>query len=154
MGMEKVERIKGWVVVAFTTLTTWLGALALPLGLLVVCNVLDYLTGLGAAPARGQKRSSRLGLAGIAKKVCSWLLVAVGMVTDTLLEYLAQGLGWQPPFSFAVATLVCTWLLANELLSVIENIGDITGEVPSFLRPVISWVKGRTEDAGQGKPGS
>lgn len=151
--MQVYDKIKTWAVLAFSALTAWLGILALPMGLLVLCNVLDYITGLAAAPARGQKRNSKQGLDGIVKKVCSWLLIVVGMVVDTLLGYLTQTLGWQLPFGFLVAVLVCIWLLANELLSVIENISDLTGVVPPFLKPLVNWIKGRAEDSAQDNPG-
>lgn len=151
---ELMGKIKTWAVLACSALTAWLGVLALPFGLLVVCNVIDYVTGLIAAPKRNRLRSSKAGFSGIVIKVCSWLLVVVGMVTDTLLAYLAGTLGWQPPFTFPVATLVCVWLLANELLSVVENIGDITGHIPPFLRPIIEWVKQKAGESGENKAGS
>ena len=144
--MENVGRIKNVAVVLLTTLSSWLGVLALPLGLLVVSNVIDYTTGLIAAPRRGEQRSSDRGFMGIAKKVCSWLLVAVGCMVDAILSYVIDNFGWDVPFTFVVATLVCLWLLANEMLSIIENISDIGVNVPPFLRPVIEWVKKKAED--------
>jgi toxin secretion/phage lysis holin len=142
-------KVKAVVVMATTALVSWLGALALPLGLLVLCNVIDYATGIVAAPKRGHRRSSDKGIAGIMKKICQWLLVGVGMIMDAMLHYLVDVVGWKIPFSFMVATLVCVWLLANELLSIIENISDITGNVPPFLKPIINWVKHQVEEKGR-----
>lgn len=127
------------------------GVLALPLVLLVGCNLLDYITGICAAPQRGQQRNSVRGLRGIAKKVCMWLLVAVGVVVDMLLAYLGEMMGLRLPLALPVGCVVCVWLLANEVISVIENIADLGVSVP-FLLPLVRWVKKQTEAAGKAPP--
>lgn len=120
----------------------YLGQLVVPFGLLVAASLLDYISGLAAAPARGQARNSRTGLQGICKKMVLWLLVAVGMLLDALLWYLAGTAGLQLPWgeSFPVAAMVCVWLLANELMSVIENLADAGVNAP-FLLPLVRWVR-------------
>lgn len=153
--MENViGKIKAMVIFFFTGLTASLGALAIPLYLLVGANIIDYATALKAAPLRGEERTSRKGIKGITKKICMWLLVLVGFMIDTLLAYLAQTMGWAMPFQFAVACLVCIWLLVNEFISIIENIADLGVEVP-FLMPLVKWVKQKAEDTakiGETKP--
>lgn len=74
-----------------------------------------------------------------------WLLVAVGMLLDAALAYAAGTLGWQIPFSFMVAVLVCMWQLANELISIIENVDDMGVRVPGFLIKIIEWVRSKAE---------
>lgn len=143
-----IGKIKVFVIGMFSALTASLGALAIPLYLLVMANVIDYGTGLMAAPYRGQERSSYKGIKGIFKKVCMWLLVLVGFFLDVLLDYLAQTMGWQMPFKFAIACLVAVWLLVNELISIIENIADLGVEVP-FLMPIVKWVKQKAEDTAK-----
>lgn len=122
-------------------LASYFGALVLPFGLLVAANILDYVTGLAAAPHRTQVRSSRRGLRGITKKVLMWLLVCVGVLVDATLAYAAGALGWDMPFTLATACLVCLWQLANELLSVLENLSDAGVKVPTLLARLIAWVK-------------
>lgn len=143
---EWMKWVKAGAVAVCTALASWLGVLALPLLLLIICNVADYITGLIAAPKRGEVRNSDRGFGGIAKKICMWLLVGAGVVLDVLLKYLAQGLSWELPFTYAVGCLVAVWLLANELLSIVENISDIGVPVPPFLLPVVRWVKGKAEE--------
>ena len=46
------------VVAFFATLTAFLGHLAIPIYVLLACNVVDYLTGLMAAPKRGEHPNS------------------------------------------------------------------------------------------------
>lgn len=140
-----IGKIKAAVIALFGALTGWMGALAVPFGLLVLANIVDYATGLVAAPYRNEPRSSYKGVRGIAKKVCMWLLVGVGVMLDTLLAYCTQSLGWTLPASFLVGCVVAVWLLTNEIISIIENISDIGVEIPPFLVPVVQWVKQKAE---------
>lgn len=147
--MEYMNKIKAAVIALFGTLSSWLGSLALPFGLLVVANLVDYATGLVAAPYRNEPRSSYKGMRGIAKKVCMWLLVGVGVILDTLLAYCTRNLGWSFPINFLVGCIVAVWLLTNELISIIENISDIGVDIPPFLVPVVRWVKQKAESSMQ-----
>lgn len=144
--MEKhVGEIKAAVVLGLSAITARLGVLAVPLGLLVVCSVMDYATGLMAAPFRGQVRSSYKGLRGIIKKLMLWTLVAVGVVIDITIRYLTEQWDVAVPFSFVVATVVCVWLVANELLSILENVSDAGVPVPPLLKPAVKWLKDKAE---------
>ena len=78
-----------------------LGVLYIPVLLMVACNVIDYVTGIWAAGYRQDGGvSSYCSMCGIIKKVTMWLLVFVGAIIDQLLEYAAQTIGYQLPFTF------------------------------------------------------
>lgn len=141
MENDVLQVIKAAVAGAVGLVTSWLGALAMPVYVLVGLNIADYLTGLVAAPYRGEQRSSAVGLRGIAKKVSMWLLVALGGVMDWLLAYAMETVGMEIPFHFPVAALVAAWLICNEIVSILENIGDIGVELPPFLMALVRWVK-------------
>ena len=144
-----MEKIK-WVLITIGAfLSASFGALLVPIFLLVALNVIDYITGLMAAHKRKQVISSYKSISGIAKKICMWLLVVVGAFIDMLLDYLAAGMGWTLPFGYAVGALVCVWLVANEVISIIENMADIGVAVPPFILPVIKWIKGKAENTGK-----
>lgn len=142
-----MEKIKAFFIAAFTTLSSWLGILFVPCGLLAMANIIDYITGLMAAPYRGEKRNSYKGIQGIKKKVCMWLLVIVGVMVDIALNYAATTLGWTIPLNFVFGCLVAVWILANEILSILENIIDMDVNVPPFLAPIVEWVKKKAEDS-------
>lgn len=126
-------------------LASWLGELAVPMLVLVVCNLIDYVTGILAASKRGQKISSYRGIQGIAKKVCMWLLVAVGSILDWLLVYAGDKLGMQIHLPMLIASLVAVWLICNELISILENIGDIGVPLPGFLGRLVSMLKSKVD---------
>ena len=149
--MSKVTEVKVWATAFFTALSTWLGTLAIPVYILVGLNIADYCTGLAAAHYRGERVSSDIGFRGIAKKVCMWLLVALGAVVDWLLLYAADAIGFQSPLQFLAASAVAIWLICNELISILENIGDIGVAVPGFLQKLIELVKDKAEPKGEDK---
>ena len=75
-----------------------------------------------------------------------WLLVALGGVLDWLVTYAMETVGIQLPFHFLVAALVAIWLICNEIVSILENIGDIGVELPPFLMRLVRWLKMAAED--------
>ena len=131
------------------SITSWLGSLAYPVYVLVFLNVTDYITGIVAAKYRGQKRSSQVGLRGIAKKVCMLLLIFLGWVVDWLLAYAAGTIGLAYQSKFVVAAVVAVWLICNELISILENIGDIGVSLPPVLTRMVRWIKCESETPGQ-----
>ncbi len=114
--MKNIDKIKIAVVTVFTALHSWLGVLAVPFYLLVLTNIIDYGTGIYAAVCRGEKVSSDVGFRGIAKKVCMWLLVLLGMIVDFIVVQLGHTVNISFGFDCIVAVAVVFWLLANELI--------------------------------------
>ena len=113
---------------------------------MVGCNIIDYITGLMASKYREEQISSYKGIRGITKKVCMWLLVVVGSFIDVIINYAAQymGIGFKIPF--IVATFVAVWIVANEIISILENIIDIDEKIiPPFLMPIVRRIKKEIE---------
>ncbi len=145
--MDKVK-VTIWAVIS--AITSWLGILAVPVFLLVGCNIVDYITGLLAAPYREDGTiSSYKGIKGIIKKVCLWLLVLIGAWIDILINYAVECAGINITVPFIVATLVAVWLIVNEIISILENIIDIGVNIPPFLMPIVKYIKKQTEDKAQ-----
>ena len=140
-----MEKIKVFFTAVVSCFMSALGILAIPVLLLVGCNIIDYVTGLMASKYRGQALDSYNGFRGIAKKICMWLLIVVGAIVDWLLKYATDTIGITSPFTFLVACIVAIWLICNELLSILENIADIGVELPTFLTKVVKYVKRQAE---------
>lgn len=141
-----MEKIKVIFTAIISTLMSCLGLLAVPVLLLVSCNVIDYITGLCAAKYRSERIDSYKGLRGIIKKVCMWLLILVGAFVDVLLKYAVEYIGITTPLPFFVATVVAVWLVINEIISILENITDIGVAMPPFLMPFVKNIKRQVED--------
>jgi toxin secretion/phage lysis holin len=98
---------------------------------LVAFAVIDYVTGIiGAAIKR--KLSSRVGFEGIFKKVMLFVLVALANIIDV------QVLGGAHAI---LRTAVITFLLANEGLSILENVAAAGVPVPKKLLNLLEQLK-------------
>ena len=140
-----MEKLKVIVTAVWSIILSALGILAIPVLLLVTCNLIDYFTGIAASKFRKQQIDSYKGIRVIAKKICMWLLVGVGVIVDQLLSYSAGVIGITLPFTFLVACVVAIWLICNEIISILENINDIGVTLPPFLQPIVKNLKSQVE---------
>ena len=139
---NNLTEIKITIVTIFALLTSHLGTLAIPLYILILSSVTDYITALFATENRGQEKSSAVGIKGIIKKIAMMLLVFVGVLLDELVKYTSQTVGINIPFNFLIACIVAVWLCANEILSILENLKDILGDdMPDFLVPLTKNIR-------------
>lgn len=145
MENNKATVIKGLISTIVGALTSIFGILAIPILLLVICNIADYGTGIAASKFRGQEISSYKGIRGITKKICMWLLIVVGAVIDELIIYSTAQFGLVIPISFVVAAIVAIWLVVNELISILENLNDIGVPMPDFLKKLVKNLKSQIE---------
>ncbi len=144
---NEVTTVKAVTTAIFSALTSLFGALTIPVLLMVACNIIDYITGIWAAKYRKERVNSYKGLRGITKKICMWLLVAVGFIIDQLLLYASQTVGVKIPFTYLVACIVALWIICNEIISILENIVDIGVQMPAFLMPLVKNIKSQVEAA-------
>lgn len=142
----KENYIKAFFTTIFAFISSILGVLAVPVILMVVCNIIDYATGLMASPYRDEDINSYKSIRGIMKKVCMWLLVVVGAIIDQLLLYASDTVGIAMPFTFLVACIVAIWIICNEIISILENIKDMGVTLPGFLEPLVKNIKSQVED--------
>ena len=146
--MENVRKVQVVVVGFFAIITAWLGNLAIPVYILLACNVIDYITALIAAPKREQVVDSLKGFRGIAKKVLMYCLIGIGWMLDILLNYAAVMVHPDLKEPYIIAIVVALWLVFNEMLSILENVSDAGVPVPGFLKKLIKSLKKKTEGIG------
>ena len=103
------------------------------LSILLTFVVLDYTTGFLAA-AREGKLNSETGLWGIAKKVAIFFVVAIAHLVDTTLG---------DAHFFRDAAIF--FYLANELLSIVENIGRLGVPIPTAIQQAVEVLRGKGE---------
>lgn len=145
--MERTTNfIKTIVTAVFALATSVFGVLAIPVLLLVGCNVIDYVTGLVASKYRKEDINSYKSIRGIAKKICMWLLVVVGAILDELILYASEYVGLSLKLTFLIACVVAVWLICNEIISILENIKDIGIKLPKFLLPLVKHIKSQVEE--------
>ncbi len=126
-----------------TAVTDALGGWDVPLQVLIWCMVLDYVTGIvvaavfkRSAKSESGALESRAGFKGLVRKVGILALVFVAALLDRVLG------------AAYVRTAVCFFFIANEALSILENVGLMGVPYPAFLRNMLQALKDKS-DSGE-----
>lgn len=127
--MESVIKlITGSVATFFVYL---LGGLDIALQSLLIVIVLDYITGIAKSYV-SKKLNSNKGFKGIVKKLGMLGMVALSVVID----HIAGDSG-------LIRTMVIYYLVANEGLSIIENLAEMDIIVPDILKEKLEQIKNK-----------
>ena len=125
-----MENILKWLFSSLTMICAYLfGGMDNALISLLVIFLLDYITGMIKA-YKQKKLNSKIGIYGILKKLGMLCMVGVGSVVD----HLTGDTGF-------IRTSIIYYLVANEGLSIIENLGEIDVLVPEFLKDKLEQLK-------------
>ena len=109
------------------------GGLDVALQCLLVAIVLDYVSGMIKA-YESQTLSSRIGFRGIIKKVGLLAIVALGVVIDRLTGNTGD-----------IRTLIIYYFVANEGLSIIENLASAGVPIPAIIAKALKILKDKGE---------
>ena len=101
---------------------------------LLVAIVLDYISGIIKAFVLKQLSSS-IGLKGILKKFGVLVVVALAVLIDRVTGE-----------SGAIRTLVIYYFVANEGLSIIENMGQAGLHIPKSIKEALKALKKQGDD--------
>lgn len=129
--------LKSILSICLTTVIYILGGFDVALQSLLIANVLDYITGIASGYVNSEL-SSRAGLRGIIKKVCMFCLVALGVLIDNITG--ANGV---------IRSGVIYYLVANEGLSIVENLGQMNILVPDFLKSKLEQISLKEDDKNE-----
>jgi len=136
-----------------TTLGAWLafklGALYPVFMLLLVVMALDFLTAWMRECITEEKLQSWKCGKGILKKMLYIIGVIAGLVLDFLIGYVFPGIDISPPLSFGM--LVAVWLILNDLVSILENLGQAGVKMPKYVMKVISKLQKYVDVEGEGE---
>ena len=112
-----------------TTLLFILGGWDIALQSLIIVMIIDYLTGIGKSYV-AEKLNSNKGFKGIVKKLAMLGIVAIAVILDRLIG--DTGL---------IRNFIIYYLVANEGLSIIENLGEMDIIVPEFLKEKLEQLR-------------
>lgn len=140
--MGKIESIgiQAIISAALAAFASYLGALAVPIIVLMVMMIIDYLSGMSAAWSEGML-SSKAGAKGIVKKVGYMALIVVAMGVDYLIYSGIAAANINVGYNMWFGLLVAVWLIINEMISILENLGRLGVPIPEFLKKIINKLK-------------
>ena len=135
----KMTQMKSTLCTAAVCLGGWLsrlyGGWSAALGALICCMVADYITGLTVAglfhaslKSKQGGLDSRVGWKGLAKKFVTLLIVLVAHQMDVLMA------------TAYIRDAVIYGFAANEVLSILENAGQMGLPVPQALRKALDQL--------------
>lgn len=125
-----MDKFINTVLAAIATVTVYLiGGFDVALICLLIAIVLDYISGMIKAYIK-KELSSAIGFKGILKKVGVLIIVMLA----TLIDRVTGETG-------AVRTLVIYYFVANEGLSIIENLGAAGVPIPAKLKQALKALK-------------
>lgn len=133
--------LKAVIATALTGLLAYFKIIAVPILVLFVFMILDYITGISAAWVKCEL-SSAADIRGIIKKVMHFALIAVGIGADWVVNFGLSAIDVPFEYRYLLGLFITVWLIINELLSILENIGEINGNAyPEFLKKLLSHIK-------------
>lgn len=129
-----MENVAKWTLSTVLTVLVFLfGECDVALLSLIAAICLDYISGVAKAFIKGNL-DSKVGFKGIVKKFLILCIVAVSVLADRL----AGDTG-------LIRTMVIYYLVANEGLSIAENLAAVDILVPDFLKKRLEHLKRENE---------
>ena len=135
--MKIMEKYFNGIVALIATFFTYLfGSWDLALQVLIVFMILDYGTGVLYAYLTNQL-NSEVGFKGLVKKCMILVVLIIGVMLDRIV-----GNG-----TWVFRTLVAYFYIANEGISLLENVGNIGIPIPNKIRNALEQLnKDNKED--------
>ena len=145
--MDKETTLKGLISAIMAGLAAYTKVILIPLSLLIITMLIDYISGMLKAYINGEW-SSKVGFKGIVKKLGYIGVVIVAAVMDWVIYSGLKGVGISLGMSYYLGLIVTIWLLINECISILENLGSIGVPLPTFLIKGIKKLQKNIEDKG------
>lgn len=121
--------------VVLTTFVYLVGGIDVAMKSLLIVIVIDYITGVMSA-IYNKKLNSTIGLKGILKKFSYLIIVSLSVILDRIVGDTG-----------AIRTLIIYFFVANDGISIVENIGKMGVPLPKKLTEVLEQLKSK----GDGK---
>jgi len=131
IGLDKVISL---IASEFATVFIFLvGEIDVALICLIIAIVLDYISGIIKA-FNTKQLSSKIGFKGILKKIGILILVMLSVLVDRV----SGNTG-------AIRTLVIYYFVANEGLSILENLGEAGIPIPNAIKKALKVLKDQSK---------
>lgn len=133
-----MEKVFNTAVAILATFFTYIfGGWDAALSILIIFMVLDYLTGVIYAYTV-KSLNSEVGFKGLIKKCMILVVLIIGVMLDRML-----GNG-----TWVFRTLVCYFYIANEGISLLENISNLGVPIPNKIRNALEQLN-KDEEEGE-----
>lgn len=126
--------INNAISVVLTTFVYLVGGIDIAMKSLLIVIVIDYITGVISA-IYNKKLNSTIGLKGILKKFSYLIIVSLSVILDRIVGDTG-----------AIRTLVIYFFVANDGISIVENIGKMGVPLPKKLTEVLEQLRNKGDE--------
>ncbi|MFQ7842274.1 MAG: holin family protein [Thomasclavelia spiroformis] len=136
--MTKMKIFDSVVAIIATFFTYLFGGWDVALSILITFMILDYITGVIWAYIQ-KNLNSEVGFKGLVKKCTILIVLIVGSMLDRLLN---SG-------EWVFRTLVAYFYIANEGISLLENISNLGVPIPAKIKDALEQLNNKEESEKQ-----
>ena len=126
--------INNAISVVLTTFIYLVGGIDVAMKSLLIVIVIDYITGVMSA-IYNKKLNSTIGLKGILKKFSYLIIVSLSVILDKIVGDTG-----------AIRTLIIYFFVANDGISIVENIGKMGVPLPKKLTEVLEQLRNKGDE--------
>lgn len=120
--------------VVLTTFVYLVGGIDIAMKSLLIVIVIDYITGVMSA-IYNKNLNSNIGLKGILKKFSYLIIVSLSVILDRIVGDTG-----------AIRTVVIYFFVANDGISIVENIGKMGVPLPKKLTEVLEQLRNKGDE--------
>lgn len=120
--------------IILTTFVYLVGGIDIAMKSLLIVIVIDYITGVISA-IYNKKLNSNIGLKGILKKFSYLIIVSLSVILDRIVGDTG-----------AIRTIVIYFFVANDGISIVENIGKMGVPLPKKLTEVLEQLRNKGDE--------
>lgn len=126
--------INNAISIILTTFVYLVGGIDIAMKSLLIVIVIDYITGVISA-IYNKKLNSTIGLKGILKKFSYLIIVSLSVILDRIVGDTG-----------AIRTIVIYFFVANDGISIVENIGKMGVPLPKKLTEVLEQLRNKGDE--------
>lgn len=126
--------VNNGISVILTTFVYLVGGIDIAMKSLLIVIVIDYITGVISA-IYNKKLNSTIGLKGILKKFSYLIIVSLSVILDRIVGDTG-----------AIRTIVIYFFVANDGISIVENIGKMGVPLPKKLTEVLEQLRNKGDE--------
>lgn len=148
-----MEKWKWLVSVIFGAVSAFSHQYGMIIAFVGITVVFDWITGVVASMAQGEKLSSKKGAIGFWKKIGLFLGLFFGFFLDYFIPYAITAVGIEVSANIAVfGMIIGCYIVINESISVCENIYRINQSIlPQWVVKLLVNAKDQIDDMGENK---
>ena len=144
------NKVNSIISMVYTTLTSIFGIEWTLFAGYLVLNIIDYITGTLKAKVN-KSESSKIGINGIIKKICYWVLIGIAFLISYLLVTIGKKININIDFIFLFGWFTLACLIINETRSILENLVELGIKIPDFFTKGLTIYYNKIEKNIEGK---